>query len=49
MSMGSELPPLIPERDEEGFLLKLEAWDKNVAGLLAQGRRQEDLQKITGR
>jgi tRNA 2-thiouridine synthesizing protein E len=37
MSTGLDIPPLIPERDEEGFLLKAEAWDKNVAGLLGQG------------
>jgi len=37
MSMGLEVPPLIPERDEDGFLLKSEAWNKNVAELLAQG------------
>ena len=36
MSAGLEIPPLIPERDEDGFLLKSEAWDKNVAQLLAQ-------------
>jgi tRNA 2-thiouridine synthesizing protein E len=37
LSTGLEIPPLIPERDEEGFLLKSEAWDKNVAQHLAQG------------
>jgi tRNA 2-thiouridine synthesizing protein E len=35
--MGLEAPPLIPERDEDGFLLKSETWNKNVAELLAQG------------
>jgi tRNA 2-thiouridine synthesizing protein E len=35
--MGLETPSLIPERDEDGFLLKSETWNKNVAELLAQG------------
>ena len=36
MPIDPKLSPLVPERDEEGFLLKPEAWDKNIAQLLAQ-------------
>jgi tRNA 2-thiouridine synthesizing protein E len=48
--MGLEAPPFIPERDEDGFLLKSETWNKNVAELLAQaeasGGLTEDHWKI---
>jgi tRNA 2-thiouridine synthesizing protein E len=33
----STVPILLPERDDEGFLLQSETWNKEVAGLLAQG------------
>jgi tRNA 2-thiouridine synthesizing protein E len=43
MSVDLKLSPLVPERDEEGFLLKSEAWNKDVAELIAQGESPKGL------
>ena len=35
--MGPDMiPTLLPERDDEGFLLQSETWNKDIAELLAQ-------------
>lgn len=43
MPMELQISPLVPERDEEGFLLQPETWTKDVAELLAQGEVGKEL------
>lgn len=43
MSVELQVSPLIPERDEEGFLLRPGTWNKDVAEFLAQGEVAKEL------